>query len=43
MTGYVIIDVLLWIMVGSLAFAAICGVSALVVFTVKAIRKIIKY
>lgn len=42
MSKFIIIDVLLWVMVGSLAFAALCGASVLSVFTVKTITKMIK-
>ena len=42
MTGEVIVDTLLWTLVGSLVGLCLCGLSVLAVFTVKTIIKIIK-
>ena len=42
MTGEAIIDTMLWTLVGSLAGLCLCGLSMLVVLTVKTIIKIIK-
>lgn len=42
MTGEVIIDTMLWILVGSLAGLCLCGLSILAVLTVKTIIKMIK-
>lgn len=42
MNDFIIIEVYLWIIIGSLAFCALCGASILSVFTVKTIIKMIK-
>lgn len=42
MNEFIIIDVLLWVMVGSLAGLCLCGLSVLAVLTVKTIIKILK-
>lgn len=42
MTGEVIIDTMLWTLVGSLTGLCLCGLSVLVVFTIKTIIKMIK-
>jgi hypothetical protein len=42
MTGEVIIDTMLWTLVGSLAGLCLCGLSVLAVLTVKTIIKILK-
>ena len=42
MDNFLIIDVLLWIIVSALGFAALCGISVLAVFVIKVIKDMIK-